>query len=173
MTFEEVYEQIPGNGWLSRGEAELLWRVATACEGEILEVGCYQGRSTCLLASTGRPVYAVDPFADFDDSDKTGDKTEALFLENIHSRGLVNVQLFRMPIMLWETRPVGLAYLDGDHTYFGTIEQINVARLCKPSVIAIHDVNDSGDGLDIQRAAVRLLGPWQERVERLAVWEVK
>ena len=50
MTFDEAWEIIPGNGWLSRPEGQLLWDVAQTCSGDVLEVGCYQGKSTCLLA---------------------------------------------------------------------------------------------------------------------------
>jgi hypothetical protein len=65
-----------------------------------------------------------------------------------------------------------LAYLDGDHTYQGTYNQIKVAQRCLPSIIAIHDVNDNGGGKMIKEAALSLLGPWNERVERLAVWTI-
>lgn len=74
MSFEEAYEQIPGNGWLSKEEARLLWKYATSVTGPILEVGCYKGRSTVLLALSNpqRQVYTVDPFSSFDSSDPTG-----------------------------------------------------------------------------------------------------
>jgi hypothetical protein len=173
MTFEESYETLPGNGWLLKEEAELLWRSAMSCEGPILEVGCYQGRSTVLLAATGRTVYAVDPFTDFDNT-VPGDKLYEILLKNLEERGIKNVQVFRLRIEDWEPiRHANFAYLDGDHSYNGTKEQIFAALWAGARVIAVHDVNDTGEGTEVKRAALELLGPWKERVERLAVWEVQ
>lgn len=170
LSFREVFHDLPGNGWLSEAEAELLWRYAICATGAILEVGCYHGRSTCLLAAFGRPVYSVDPFGNFCTEDLDGAKAEASWHHNVVSRGLTNVTLYRQTIEEWPVQPVGLAYLDGDHSYQGTINQIHKALAAEASVIAIHDVNDSGQGRYIRRAALTLLGPWLERNERLAVW---
>lgn len=171
-TFDEVYETLPGNGWLSRAEAELLWSVALYTTGDVLEVGCYEGRSTVLLASTGRMVHVVDPFEGFGDHDPDGSKTYKAFCANVESRKLRNIRLYRCKVedKCLELPRVGFAYLDGDHTYYGTRLQIGKARLLGVKAIAIHDVNDGGDGADVKLAALELLGPWDKRVERLAVW---
>jgi predicted O-methyltransferase YrrM len=173
VTFGEVFPTLPATGWLTRPEAELLWMVAARCEGAILEVGVFHGRSTCLLAALGRPVYAVDRFSGFDSDDVGGRKAQLAWWENVTARGLDgNTFLFAMRIEDWTPRPVGFAFLDGDHSFAGTVAQIERALLCHPRVIAIHDVNDEGDGRLVRDAALQLLGPWRERVERLAVWEV-
>lgn len=174
-TFEEVYETLPGDGWLTRSEAELLWNSALGCLGPILEVGCYKGRSTCLLAALGRPVYAVDPFDGFTE-DHTGDEIFKAFMTNLSSRHLHNVLLSRKSVEEWyapEGVTIRFAYLDGDHTRQGTLNQISKALHAGARVIAIHDVNDSGGGLQVKEAALKLLGPWKERVERLAVWDLR
>ncbi len=176
-TFDEAYERIPGNGWLSKAEAELLWTVTTEDNHgkprgvfRVLEVGCYQGRSSVLLAQTGaEAVYCVDPFDGFH-TDYTGDQIEAMWRAN--TKSYPNLLLDRCRIEDWKPRKVNVAYLDGDHTYQGTVNQLRVALQCRPETIAVHDVNDSGDGVMIQKAAVELLGPWSERVERLAVWDL-
>lgn len=167
--FTYVYPTLPGNGWLTEPEAELLWKVANLSQGPILEVGSYHGRSTCLLAATGRQVYAVDPFDGFT-SDHAGNDIEAALRLALKSRGLTNVEIFRQRVEDWKPRPVGFAYLDGDHTYIGTVAQIEAAKACGAKYIAVHDVNDKGDGAEIKRACLRLLGSWSERAERLAVW---
>lgn len=169
MTFDEAYLTIPGNGWLSREEARLLWDAAAQCEGSILEVGCYQGRSTCLLARLGRPVYAVDPFDGFDTA-YSGDELERMVLENLLARDLHNVTVYRQRIEDWTWRECGFAYLDGAHTYKGTLAQVDAALACGVKAVAVHDCNDDGGGKEVKRAAVERLGPWDERVERLAVW---
>ena len=172
--FSTVYETLPATGWLSKPEALLLWETARACKGPILEVGTYHGRSTVLLASLGRLVYSVDPFDGFDDG-KTGDEVQAAFNENINNRGLENVIQYRMLIEQWMQRWHRLCefvYLDGNHTHQGTVNQIAAARHVKAKAIAIHDVNDGGEGAEIKRAVLEMLGPWRERVERLATWQL-
>lgn len=173
MTFDERFDNLPADGWLSKPEAELLWRCCERTDNAILEVGCYHGRSTCLLATFGRLVYCVDPFKGFNDDDPDGVNAFVAFTKTIMRRKLTQyVQLFNMKIEKWEPHPVGLAYLDGDHTFQGTLNQIEVAKRCGAKVIAIHDVNDFGEGRMVKRAALQLLGPWHERVERLAVWNL-
>lgn len=173
-SFDEIYETLPGMGWLSRDEAELLWKTVNETQGPILEVGCYHGRSSVLLASTGRTLYCVDPFEGFSTEDPTGEETRKAWHRNIDDRGLErHVWLSRQRIEDWQVKPVGFAYLDGDHTSQGTENQIQVAIRCGAAVIAIHDVNDSGDGLHIRDTALRILGPWVARVERIAVWRLK
>lgn len=138
--FKVIYDQIPGNGWLSENEAKLLWFAVTQSTGPILEVGCYQGRSTCLLAATLRPVYAVDPFNDEFDDTNPGEVLLTKFKDNLLQRNLHNVQLYRQKIKDWKPQPVNFAYLDGDHTYPGTLEQITIAtRLCNATHVCIHD----------------------------------
>ena len=155
-------------GWLTDEEATLLFSSAERCTGDILEVGCFKGRSTVVLAQTGRKVYSVDPFKNFAKADLTGKSIIECFQENI--RYLTNVELFIGRIEEWKVRPVGFAYLDGDHTYKGTLSQICIAKQCNPTLIALHDVNDKGGGLQVKRAALELLGNWTIRVGRLAVF---
>lgn len=176
MTFEELYDWIPGNGWLSREEAQLLYSYIPldADEQSALEVGCYKGRSTVLLSHLFKKVYAVDPMIGFDQDDPTGEKTLADFHENIRCREIKNVEFYRERIEVWNIRPqylpISFAYLDGEHTYQGTLNQIAVAKNCKARHIAIHDVNDVGEGEAIKKAALEMLGPWSQRVGRLALW---
>lgn len=155
-------------GWLTAEEATLLFKYANQCQGDILEVGCFKGRSTFVLAQTGRQVYSVDPFKNFAKADMTGTTILDEFLQN--TKSFKNVSLFVGRIEDWKIGPVGFAYLDGDHTYKGTVSQIKIAKQCNPSIIALHDVNDKGGGLQVKRAALELLGNWIERVGRLAVF---
>lgn len=172
LCFDEVFPTIPAEGWLAEDEARLLWEIASVCEGPILEVGCYCGRSTILLAHLGRPVYAVDPFAGFSRDDPTGEGIKTRFLENLAYYAIHNVLLFQQRIEDWEPCPLGFAYLDGDHTYAGTVAQIRKALVCKPQYIALHDIGEQGEAVDVTRAAFNNLGAWTLRANRLAVWRI-
>lgn len=172
-TFSEVYETLPGDGWLSCAEAALLWTAATEAVGEtgaILEVGCFKGRSTVLLSCAAHKVYAVDSFTNFHSDDASGEGIKRALIENLSSRGIVNVEVFGQRIEEWPARKVDFAYLDGDHTRAGTVSQIEKALACGAKSLAVHDVNDNGGGVLVKEAALELLGPWSQRVERLAVW---
>lgn len=188
MTFEEAYEKIPGDGWLTEVEARLLWDTACATDGHILEVGCYKGRSTCLLAALGRTLHCVDPFAGFGSEDPSGEMAYRAFCTNLAERGWLvgngiageeqlllqtgctQVWLYKQRIEDWKPRLIALAYLDGDHTYEGTRQQIIAAHRCAAKAILVHDYNDAGGGAEIKRACDELLGPPLLRAERLAVW---
>lgn len=170
--FNSYFEQATPHGWLSKEEALLLIEAAEKTSGPILEVGCYMGRATMMLARLRRLIYAVDPWDDSFNTERKGDDIFAAFCENVARVEGGQVWPFRCRIEEWLERKVGFAYLDGDHTYKGTLRQIEKALRCDPSVIAIHDVNDSGGGLEVKRAAIELLGPWDKRTERLAVWEL-
>lgn len=174
--FEAAYEIIPAQGWLTKEEASFLWFNLKRVGPSVLEVGSYCGRSTCLIALAGKCVFSVDPFEGFDSTFPSGDEIERTFWLNIKSRGLQKqvIQL-RKKVEDFDNliTSVDLAYLDGDHTYQGTKNQISAALRNKAGVIMIHDVNDSGDGAEVKRAAIEMLGPFKERIGRLASWEVR
>jgi hypothetical protein len=172
LDFDALFESLP-TGWLTKDEARLLLDEADRTNGPILECGSYMGRSTVLLASLKRLVYAVDPFEGFSTEDPTGYKTQDAFLANLKERDIHNVVMYRGRIEHWGPRRVGFAFLDGDHTYDGTRAQIQKAQQCGAMGICVHDCNDDGGGLQVKRACLELLGPWAERVERLACWRVR
>lgn len=174
MTFADVFDRLPSHGWLTRDEADLLWRAASAASGPFLEIGSYHGRSAVLLgnlaATRETHLYCVDPWDDTFTTDLPGAEIYRRFLANVEGLPIV---VCRCRVENWRECPeVGLAYLDGDHSYEGTRLQLRKAIRCRAGVIAVHDVNDDGQGAEIKRACLEMLGPWRERVGRLAVWAV-
>lgn len=179
-TFDQVWDHLPYKGWLARDEAELLWaEVNAAPTGRVLEVGCYHGRSTCLLAASGRELICVDPFSGFDTDDPSGAVAREAWHRSVVERGYADrVSLYEMsveefaPWKAFREPPwqVAFAYLDGDHTYEGTKAQVRKALEMGALVVAMHDVNDQGGGAEVKRAALRTLGSWHVRVNSLAVW---
>lgn len=63
MDFDTAWKRtdaIPG--WLSRAEAEELWRLANTTKGDIVEIGCHLGRASVLLGAAA-PITCVDTFS--------------------------------------------------------------------------------------------------------------
>lgn len=175
MLFDQHWPTIPGRGWLTQAEGRALWGAAQRTEGDILEIGQYHGRSTCLLAALGRQIHAVDPFRDFDDADMSGDSICAAFHENLAARGIQNVRQYRVKVEDWEPVPCGFAFCDGDHTFEGTRAQIQAAKATGAKLLAVHDyalTGGDGGGRAIA-AAVAVEGlKVLELVDTLAVCEV-
>lgn len=163
-----IVSTLPSDGWLTAAEAELLLRAASTTRGDMLEVGSYQGRSTVLLASLKRTLHCVDPWDDSFNTEVPGDVSFKKFIANLAERGITNVVPYRMHIADWPLREVSFAYLDGDHTYSGTLEQVRVAVDCGAVVIAVHDTHDP----QVSRACEEMLGRPHEVVETMAVWNV-
>jgi hypothetical protein len=107
------------DGWLADVEAELLWDAAqqTPFDGTIVEVGAYRGRSTCLLAQTGRRIITIDPltpgFGDGNSMEVT--EADAIELEKLVSQ-YPNVTWLRQRSACVAIARIHLLYIDGDHT---------------------------------------------------------
>jgi hypothetical protein len=116
-------------GLISRAEAQLLYGLARdVTAGVIVEVGSYRGRSTTALAlgsraGSGVPVYAVEPhdsFQDHEGSPRFGPSDRAAFYRTmLRTRGFRLVHLVNLSseeVAPGWTRPVGLLWIDGDHS---------------------------------------------------------
>lgn len=180
--FLDAFQKCTSHGWLDWDEALLLVAYADATRGPIVEVGSYQGRSAMLLGQLFVPDYSpclyrqihcVDPWANGFHSEISGDDLFARFKDHIREIPGLQITPHRMRVEDWTPIPSEFVYLDGDHSYEGTVVQIKKALECKPVYIAIHDVNDSGEGKNVKRAAEELLGPWKERLSKLAVWKLR
>lgn len=196
--FLTAFDRCTSAGWLDGEEALLLTATAEETSGPLVEFGSYQGRSAMLLAQLTeevvcslpfgrgaeryripRVLHCVDPWADGFHSTLSGDEIYRLFLGHLvelPNRGR-NVVVHRRRVEDWDPRglaglnvPAGLVYCDGDHRYAGTKAQLAKALACYPQAIAAHDVNDAGEGLEVKRACLEVLGPWRERRGKLAVW---
>jgi predicted O-methyltransferase YrrM len=110
-------------------EAGLLHRLAAAVEtGCIVEVGSYRGRSAIVLAAGARedvPVYAVEPHEAFKGAlgANFGPEDRGAFYRNMLASGAYReVRLVNLSSEVvtpgWRL-PVGLLFIDGDHSYEG------------------------------------------------------
>jgi hypothetical protein len=149
-------------GFLTEREARFLALVAVCApaRGVILEIGSFKGKSTVGLASVALrcglgPVITVDPHSgpsvtdpdvgasgsswdDFRASLQTAGVESAVEAHRAFSRDLARD---------W-TRPIRFLWIDGDHTYRGAKEDIDLFRsyLVPGAIVALHDVLHSFEG---------------------------
>lgn len=149
-------------GFLTEREARFLALVAASApsQGVILEIGSFKGKSTVGLASVAMryglgPVVTVDPHSgpsvtdpdvgasgsswdDFRASLRAGGVESAVEAHREYSRDLARG---------W-TRPIRFLWIDGDHTYRGSKEDIDLFRshLVSGAIVALHDVLHTFEG---------------------------
>lgn len=149
-------------GFLTEREARFLALVAAEApaRGVILEIGSFKGKSTVGLASVAArygqpPVVTVDPHTapsvtdpdlagqtsswdDFQTTLKTAGVEAAVEVHRAYSRDLAPG---------WN-RPIRFLWIDGDHTYRGAKEDIDLFRphLAEHAIVALHDVLHSFEG---------------------------
>lgn len=125
----DLWSAFLAEGMVSVAEAAFLQRKAALVKtGCIIEVGSYRGRSAIALASRvakSVPIYAVEPHEEFTGVSgfSFGRSDAAAFYKNMVRSGAVeSVRLVSLPSEVvtrgW-TIPVGLLWLDGDHSYSG------------------------------------------------------
>lgn len=122
MTFHEDWLHIDSQAAL----VGLYQRVAHL-DGAVIEIGSWEGRSTCVLARACHPavVHAVDTWAG---SPTEPYQLEATRLRDVHAQFLANVDAFtdgnvEAHRMGWRDYfaahddPVRFAFIDAEHTY--------------------------------------------------------
>jgi predicted O-methyltransferase YrrM len=139
-------QDIPG--WLRREDILKLYELAYFSPGPILEIGCYHGKSTVVMAraladrATAVPLVSVDvdPVALRAAGQATRDHDLAdrvLFV-----RGSVRACARAIP----DLRPM-MVFLDGDHSLRGVRRDLAVLRRAVPdgAVLLFHDYHDAGN----------------------------
>lgn len=164
-------------GWMSPGE--LRWLAARAAEyPEIVEIGCYKGRSTRALGdATSGHVQAVDCWLPFRDRQwvLTGYEFRD-FCQNLHDL------MLSQKVLAWKLKSVQAAetfkdrrfdmvFIDGDHTYESVRADILSWRgLLRPGgLLCGHDYTHA-DWPDVKRAVDEL---YPKRQVFESIWWVK
>ena len=143
-------------GYLTDKERHMLvlMAVCPTAEGEVLEIGSFQGLSTVLLAtaleSTSDPrIHACDPWAAieaFGATMTTTDDTFHAFTESITKAGVADRvtvhRAFSSDLATQWDRPLRLLWIDGDHSVSGATEDfVNFSKHVVPGgIVAFHDV---------------------------------
>jgi predicted O-methyltransferase YrrM len=177
------------HGFLSVDEGELLYRLASGvpANGNIIEIGSYQGRSTVCLGlgakQAGAWVYAIDPHDDYQVNDTThyGMENHAILLKNLVEQGVADVvRVVAMRSMTvctqWgEGNPIRLLWIDGAHDYSSVHFDLKywAEKVSVVGKIAVHD--SSGHFPGVTRALTEFLmeGTWKivERIDATTVLE--
>jgi predicted O-methyltransferase YrrM len=160
---DEAWRRVRGTpGYLREREARFLALAALAAprSGTILEIGSFKGRSTVGLAYIAKryglgSVVAVDPHTapSATDPDLGGKhSTFEDFLDNLQRADVLDVvephrQYSGELAVTWD-RPIGLLWIDGDHTYEGARTDLELFRrhLVPGAIVAMHDVLNVFDG---------------------------
>jgi hypothetical protein len=134
----------PIPGWLTRDQALVLWESASRADDLVVEIGSHQGRSTIVLAATGRRVVAIDPFVD--GRMFGGAATREKFTTNLNAAG-VEVELIAEPSTAVRPRwrePIDVLYIDGKHDYWTVSDDLQWASHVRSGgAVLIHDAFSS------------------------------
>ena len=141
-------------GWLLEEEGNLLEKLAKDNKnGNIVEIGSWKGRSTIRLAKgtiAGKKniIFAIDPHTGSPEHiDALGEQinTYPEFEQNIKNAGVEN---YIVPVVqtseeaaLTFNAPIGLIFIDGDHTYEMVKKDFEMwnSKVLPGGIIAFHD----------------------------------
>jgi predicted O-methyltransferase YrrM len=110
-------------GWTT--QQELSWLNTTAARLEVVELGCYMGRSTLALAEHAKFVLAIDDWR-MCDYTKFHDNVDG-YIDKVvfpvhmdHSK----IDLDKLP----KRPPFDMVFIDGDHAYASVVRDIQLWR---------------------------------------------
>jgi hypothetical protein len=147
-SFDEAWTEADRiQGWLTEFEARMLFEFACQVPDDqvIVEVGCYRGKSTVLLANVGRAVLTVDPmFTDLRRRRLGPEITEedvVALRRNLASHENVTWIRRRVEKYGLPEATIGLLYIDGEHVYPHPKEDFQhfYPRIARRGVAMFHD----------------------------------
>lgn len=148
------------DGFMRDHELDWLYRTAKG-KKNIVEIGCYKGKSTTALLKgiNGHGmVWSIDPMVDY------GNHTFVELMANVGA--YPNFRHVRVPsslgVRLFENKSVDMVFIDGAHDYEHVKEDITLWLPKVHGIICGHDYGDTpgnpGEGWPgVQRAVSELL----------------
>lgn len=153
---EDLAFALASGGLMAPEEAETLHQLARdTADGCIVEIGSYHGLSTVALAKGARrghrvKVYAVDPYVRFTGPLGTTfePRNRRRLLQNLLLAGVADdvwcIHLQSEQAARGWREPVGLLWIDGDHSYEGVRKDFDgwSPHLLPGGLLAFHDSTD-------------------------------
>ncbi len=140
-------------GHLTASEMKFLFLLGRTkiCQGVVLEIGSFKGKSTVILAEAAKLVgddliYAVDPLTQpsITCPQTPTHNTREEFYANMkeHQVNVIFHEMYSHELAAEWDKPIRLLWIDGDHTYKGAQSDVlNFVKYLEPgAIIAIHDV---------------------------------
>lgn len=138
-------------GMLSVVEVDCLFQMAQInhCEGVIVEIGSWKGKSTIALARGAakahrEKIYAIDPHSIQPEAGYLED-TRTEFLENLKQAGVDGqvvpmIMTSEIAAKAWD-KPIRLLWIDGDHRYDRASLDFKLWEpfVAEGGIIALHD----------------------------------
>lgn len=110
----------------------------------IVEIGCYRGGTTCMLAEHNC-VIAIDPFiSDYDPTDtmKNLDGVEDAFKEAIEGKDVIWLKAKSEDVLRFWQNEIDGVFIDGNHSEPSVLIDIGWIKFVKSGgIIAFHDYN--------------------------------
>ncbi len=180
----------PVEGWMTRGQGELLWRHAAAlAPGERgVEIGSYRGRSMIVLASAapaGVELVAIDPHGGNDRGPQQwvgtadeGEEDHRRFWSNLEGAGVAGrvrqIRRRSQDALDALDGPVQLLYVDGAHGLRPALADLRRwgARVAPGGTMLVHDCYSSVGVTGALLAALVPSSQWRYlgRERSLAAW---
>lgn len=134
-------------GLYRRGEAAFLYRLARR-KGTLVEIGCWQGRTTSLLVQAARvwgaEIVTIDPFSVMPAPHKQS--SPELWRSNLKKLGLEAPHLYHMlstdAARAYYHEAPAFVFIDGDHRHEAVLRDLRdwTPRLPVGGVVALHDM---------------------------------
>ena len=147
---DEIFKKVPG--FIEQQELHLLYKLAQNVQHQhvIVEIGSYQGMSTCALAAGSKDgrrscIFAVDLWRKGNDLRYNTESVYNGFKNNIKSFGferlVTQIEDFSENVVNSWVLPVGLLFIDGNHEYNSVKSDFeNWSKFLVPNgLVAFHD----------------------------------
>ena len=133
-------------GFIRRGEARFLYTLARR-KGNIVELGCWMGRSTIILAQAagvwGAHLTSVDPFSGMPHKIPSGSSKE--WAKNLRFVGIDPPELLEMTSYeagnIYD-KEIALLFIDGNHAKGRVLHDLNqwTPKIKIGGFVALHDM---------------------------------
>jgi len=145
-------EHIPADHSIGDAQVRELFRWASTIDGNAIEIGSFYGRSTAVIAwglkiGNGGKLFAIDPhenkYNSYEACLKNVIQADVKEYVQIVRDESENVFKEKKPKELFE-KPIGLLFIDGDHSYEGLKKDLVwIDLVYHGGIIAFHDYNTS------------------------------